>query len=523
VRPFDAAGTFEPVGGGNARRRAVRGAGVTVVSHALGFAVQTLATVALARLLTPGDFGLIAMVTAFSLLLQNLGLNGITEAVIQREELNAAVATNLFWVSAGLGLCAALGFAAAGPALAVLYGEPRLVGAAVGMAGTIFFTALSVVHLALLKRAMRFADVSRVELCARGAAVAVSIVLAAAGSGYWALVAGSVTLTFTTCVGAWARCRWVPGLPARGVDVRPMLRFATHTYARFSVNYVTRNIDNLLVGWRFGAPALGAYKKAYDLFTLPGNLLSAPLTTVAVSALSRLDGAARQREVFVRALAPLALVGMGAGAALAVVGPDVVVLLLGPQWQESGRLITILALGMGVSLLYDTHGWIHLSVGRADRWLRWGLVELAITGLCFVGGLPWGPAGVAAGWVVSLWVLTVPALWYAGRPVGLDVASVVRSVWTYIVASAAAGAATTVLLPGSSVTGGAASVGAAERVVIGSIVCGGLYLVALVALHRGWAPVTQLVGLVRDATMRERPRHRTPAARRPTAGAGTQP
>src|SRR5207249_4140561 len=118
------------------------------------------ATVVLARLLAPEDFGLVAMVTTFSLLLQNVGFNGFTEAILQREEIDHALVSNLFWVNAGLSLCLAIGFVAVGPFLARFYGDPRVADVSAAVAVTIFFTGLSVQHLALLARAMRFSDVA---------------------------------------------------------------------------------------------------------------------------------------------------------------------------------------------------------------------------------------------------------------------------------------------------------------------------------------------------------------------------
>src|SRR5206468_11003160 len=98
VKPFDESGAFRPTADGDGLRRlAVRGAGVTVLSQSLGFAIQMIATVILARLLTPADFGLVIMVTTFSLLLMNFGLNGFTEAVLQREAIDHALASHLFW------------------------------------------------------------------------------------------------------------------------------------------------------------------------------------------------------------------------------------------------------------------------------------------------------------------------------------------------------------------------------------------------------------------------------------------
>src|SRR5882762_1824136 len=190
MTPFDRHGQFclaAPADG--FRRRAVRSAGATVLAQTLQLAIQMIATVILARLLGPADFGLLAMVTTFSLLLMNFGLNGFTEVVLQREDVDHRLASNLFWINVAAGIVLAVGFAAAGPLLAWLYGEPRVIAVAGAIALTILFTSMSVEHLALLMRAMRFSDVSANGILARAISVSVSIVLACMGSGYWALVA----------------------------------------------------------------------------------------------------------------------------------------------------------------------------------------------------------------------------------------------------------------------------------------------------------------------------------------------
>ena len=514
MKPFAASGAFRPAADRDGLRRlAVRGAGVTVFSQSLGFAVQMIATVVLARLLTPSDFGLVTMVTTFSLLLLNCGLNGFTEAVLQRDEIDHSLATNLFWISAGLGLLLTIGFAAAGSLLASLYGDPRVAGVAVAISVTILFTTVSVQHLALLKRAMRFSVVSINDIVARAVSVAVSILFAWTGWGYWALVAGAISLSLATSIGAWASCRWVPGLPHRGVGTVPTVRFAMNTYARFVTNYFTRNIDNLLVGWIFGPQPLGFYKKAYDLFVLPANQLSAPLTAVAVSALSRVDRhSTHYARCFPSALSTLAFVGMGLGAGLTLIGRDLIRLLLGPGWEESGRIFTVFGPGIGIMLLYGTHGWIHLSIGRADRWFRWGIVEFAVTGLLFLSGLRWGPTGIAVAWVVSFWALTVPALWYAGRPIRLGIVAIIGAVWKYVLASALAGCAAALIIRGiPSLALASGPMGAVGRVAGISALFGALYLGAVILSHRGCEPIRDVAALLRDMVPWDR-RSRSSAA-----------
>ncbi|MGB9234317.1 MAG: lipopolysaccharide biosynthesis protein [Terriglobales bacterium] len=498
MRPFDASGQFRPgASQGETRKLAVRGAGFTLLSGGAGFGVQLISTVVLARLLTPGDYGLVAMVTTFNLLLTNFGLNGFTEAIQQREQINRRLVSNLFWINAGVGLLLTIAFAGAGSLLARFYGDPRVAHVTVAISPTIFLSSISVEHLALLKRAMRFSTVSFNDMVARVISLTVSIGLAWFHFGYWALVAGALATPLTTAIGAWLRCRWIPGWPRREAGTGSMVRYCLNVYGRFSFNYFARNTDNLLVGWRFGPSALGFYKKAYDLFLLPACQLTAPLTSVAVSALSRLDAKSEQyRRYFLRTIAIMAFVGMGIGADLTLVANDIIRLVLGPGWETAGRIFMFFGPGVGIMLIYNTHGWLHLSIGTAHRWFRWVIVEFAVTAGLFLVGLHWGPAGIAGAWTLSFWILTIPAFLYAGSPIGFRFSPVFAEIWRYILAGLAAGCAAAGVLramPLFDSVGGAA--GAFVRIMADSALFAVLYLVAIIALHGGVAPLLQFKGL----------------------------
>jgi O-antigen/teichoic acid export membrane protein len=515
LKAFDANGRFRPAAEQSGLRRlAVRGAGATVFSSGLGLGVQMVSTLVLARLLRPADFGVVAMVTTFSLLLVNFGLNGFTEVVLQWEEMDHFLASNLFWINACAGLLLTVGFAASGSLLARFYENSRVAQVAAGVSVGIFLTSISVVHLALLKRAMRFATASINDVISRAISVAVSIILAWAGWGYWALVAGTVAQPLAQAIGAWILCRWMPGLPRRVAGTGAAMRFAMHIYGRFTFNYFARNMDNLLVGWRFGPGPLGFYKKAYDLFLLSASQLVSPLTNVAVAALSRLNRqSAQYRRYLLSALGVTAFVGMGLGADLTLVGKDVIRLMLGPGWDTAGRIFVFFGPGVGIMLLYGSIGWIHLSIGTADRWFRWVIVEFTVTGLLFLLALRWGPEGIAVAWTASFWILAVPAFWYAGRPIGLGVAPVVAAVWKYVMASLGAGvAAAAIVRPIWGFASASSPLGAVEHIVGTSLLFAALYLAAVVLLHGGFAPIHQVAGLLREMVPWGRRSKPTPVA-----------
>lgn len=505
MKPFDSHGNFHPSGeGGGLRRLAVRGAGVTVLSQGVVFAIQLIATIVLARLLTPADFGVVTMVTTFSLLLVSFGQNGYTEAVIQREEMSHSLASNLFWINVGVGFLMAVGFAAAGSMMARFYRDQRVTHVAVGISLTIFISSASILHLALLKRALRFSATSANDVLAGIISVAVMVVLAWAGWGYWALVAGTVVRPLSQSIGAWSLCPWLPGRPRRVNGTGSVVKFAMSVYGRFTVNYAARNMDNLLVGWQFGPSSLGFYKKAYDLFVLPANQLLSPVGEVALSTLSRLDRESIQyKRYFLNGLSILAFAGMGIGAALTLEGRDVIRLLLGAKWDESGRIFTFFGPGIGIMLLYNASGLIHLSSGKPHRWFRWVLVEFVVTGLLFLLGLHWGPAGVAAAWTASFWLLTIPAFWYAGRPIRFEVSPVITIISRYALASVVAAWISYAILSRISVLASASgALGTIARIAAFSSLFSALYIGSVILLHGGLDPLRQVSRLLPDIVPR---------------------
>jgi len=279
-----------------------------------------------------------------------------------------------------------------------------------------------------------------------------------------------------------------------------MVRFAVKVYGQFCLLYSTQNIDNLLVGWRFNAVALGFYKKAYDLFALTAGQVTAPLNNVALATLSRLNqDHVRFRRYLANSLGMIAFAGMAMSGDLTLVGKDVVRLVLGAKWSESGRIFELFGPGIGVMLLCSTVGWIHLSIGMPGRWFRWSLVQLVTTVVLFLAALHWGPAGIAAAWSISYWTLLIPGFWYAGRPIGFSVSAFVGAIWKYTAAALLAGLATAAIIRGTLFWETASSTGGAlEAIIVISMLFVALYLGSTFLLYWGFAPMRQLTSLLRE-------------------------
>ena len=501
LKPFDTNGLFRTsVGTSRLRGVAIRGAGVSLLAESSTYLVQLAGVMVLARLLVPADFGLVTVVTTVSMFLATMVRIGFPEAILQRETINHHVASNVFWIIAGISGLLTLGFALSGAMLAKVYADPRISRIAAVTSLSIFFTGTSVVHLTLLDRSMCFVTQSAIKITCRVISVTTSVLLAWAGWGYWALVGGVIADPLTASIGGWLFCRWVPALPRRVEGTAQLVSFATHVSGASNLNYWTRNIDNLLVGWRFGPAPLGFYKKAYDLFILPVNQFFSAFP-VAITTLSRLArDPVQYRRHFLAGLSALALVGMGTAGALTFVGQDLVRVILGPAWGTAGLIFTFFAPGIGILLIYKATVMIHLSIGTPARYLRWTMIELVVTGALFLLALPWGPPGVAVAWTASFAILIIPAFRYAGKPIQLEVTTVVGSTWKYFAASLLAACGCAFFTHRARFLAELPSwTGALVRVIATSSVFLALYLVAVILVHRGCAPLWQFAGLLREA------------------------
>lgn len=403
--------------------RSVRGGAATLAGQGGRFLIQMVSTVVLARLLTPADFGLIAMVTAvtgFASLFKDLGLS---MATVQKAEVTHEQVSVLFWVNVAISVLIALITAALAPVIAWFYGDPRLTAVGMALSLAFVFGGLTVQHQALLRRQMRFTALAIIPIVAMVAAVMAAIISATLGAGYWALVIMELTRSATNAAAVWLVCRWWPGRPTRGAGVRGMLRFGANLTGFNILNYFARNLDNVLIGRVWGAGALGLYAKAYGLLTLPIAQINASVSAVAIPALSRLQNEPdRYRSYYCKTINLIAYLTTPLTLGLAVLSDEVIRLVFGTQWLGASRIFMILAIAAVGQPIANTCGWVFTSLGQTDRMLRWGFVSMPVITIAFALGLPWGPIGVAAAYAICVHIIRYPGYWYAYRksPVGFS-------------------------------------------------------------------------------------------------------
>jgi PST family polysaccharide transporter len=376
--------------------RSVRGGMFTLAGQGTGFLLQSVSTVVLARLLTPADFGLVAMVTAVTGLGQAFADLGLSEATIQRQKISHEQVTALFWINVSIGLTLMLVTIAIAPVLAWFYREPRLRNLTFVVSLTFLIGGLRVQHDALLKRQMRFLSLALRDVVAYALAVPVAISMAWRGAGYWAIVALPLILNSTCMALSWLLVRWIPGLPRRGAKIASMVAFGGNVAASYVIITINRSADSVLIGWHWGAAPLGLYSRAYNLLMLPVRQLSAPARSVAVPAFSRLQNDPERLARYYLRLANLIMwITTPIFGFLFVAAQPVIVLLLGHQWREAAPVFRILVIAALGQLLFESIIWLFVSRGQSGRLFKLLLVISPIIVGSFAIGLPFGIKGVA--------------------------------------------------------------------------------------------------------------------------------
>ncbi|MCC4248613.1 MULTISPECIES: lipopolysaccharide biosynthesis protein [Microbacterium] len=422
---------------------AARGAAHSLLAQFLRFVIQFGALMVLARLLTPGDYGTVALVTSITGLALLLADFGLSSAAIQARDITHQQKSNLFWLNTVVGLVVSVVVFFAAYPISWFYGRPELVAVAQALSVVFLLYAVTAQFRAEASKALRFKAMAIADVAAQFISFAAAIVFALMGATYWALVLQQVLSAFLLLVMLWVASRWTPTWPSRRADIRPLVSFGVNNLGVQLVTYASNNVDSVLIGRFWGVEQLGLYSRAYQLYRLPLQQLAAPMTRVAFPVLSKIeDDATFQRYVRQAQLLQTYVIGGVFFAATALCSP-LVEIVLGPDWDETKSLFAVLAIGGVFQTLGYVYYWVFLAKALTGMQLRYTLVSRSIMILLMFAGVPWGAIGVAVGMTAGLllnWaILTFRAMPKAGlapRPIVIAAARPVALYTTMLVVAA---------------------------------------------------------------------------------------
>lgn len=411
-----------------------RGVITTGLAQALKLVMQLCSVAVLSRLLTPSDFGLLAMagpIVAFLAMFQNLGL---TQLTVQRPKITHREVNFLFWISTFAGLVVTLIILLISPLAAAFYGE-RDVGLLVaGLALPFLITCSGAQHVAIINRRMEFGKLAIIEVATSAVTLVAVVAWALYAPSFWALWAGAVAGALVTISLAWLYSGWRPTMPRWTEQGWGMIKFGSDLTGFNFANFFARNLDNVIIGKVSGSVSLGLYERAYKLLLFPLTQVTNPLSQVMLPTLSRLvSEPGRYRYAFIRVMR-LMLLAILPGVAAAIAMSDILIpFFLGNKWGAAIPIFQALGFAAMIQPLNNPAGWLFVSQGRSRDFLWCGLATALIAISAFALGIRWGPVGVAVCYAISE-ILKTPILWwFVCRKGPIRLYDFLGQIWPFIV------------------------------------------------------------------------------------------
>jgi O-antigen/teichoic acid export membrane protein len=422
------------------KTKTLRGGVARLCTLAANFLLRILSVTILARLLSPKDFGLVGMVTAFTGVLNLFRDFGLSAAAIQRETVRDEEISTLFWINLAVGMVLAILSFAAAPMIAGFYHEPRLSGVTAALAFGFLFNSAGVQHGAMLQREMRFTALSVIGTVSAALGTAIAIMGALAGYGYWSLVAMTVATPLIATVGSWLATSWIPGLPRRYAGLRSTVHFGGTVTLQGLLIYLANNFEKVLLGRFWGADAIGIYGRAYQLSNIPTENLNSTIGEVAFAALSRLQNQPdRLKSYFLKGYSLVLSVTLPITIASALFADDIIATLLGPKWQEAVPVFRFLAPTILVFGIANPLGWLLCSIGKVGRLLKMSLVITPIMIGSYLVAVRYGPKGVAFTYSLLMLLWVVPTIVWGVYGTVVSIRDVLAAVMRPLISASAAG------------------------------------------------------------------------------------
>ena len=372
-----------------------------------------LSTAIIARVLTPDDYGVVAMVgpiLALIAMFQDLGLGA---AAIQADTISRQQSNSLFWLNMLASTCLALFLVVLAPAIGWFYGDGRAGYVAATLAIGLVISGSGLQHSALLNRELRFAWLGLIDITTLIVTYGVSITMAIQLRSYWALVIGTLAGSLIQNLLYWRASPFRPARPSlRGIG--DMARFGVHLTGFSLLNFFVRNLDDVLVARFAGARATGLYDRSYRLMMMPLQSINGPINRILQPILARLrEEPERYRRIYTFAMRGTMLAITPGVAVTALLSERLMPWLLGGHWKDAGPIFFWLGLTGLIQPVANLTGLLYITTGRGAAMVRWGVFSAIVTIAAFAIGIQWGAVGIAKALFLSA-VVRIPFLFHYG-------------------------------------------------------------------------------------------------------------
>ncbi|WP_392531334.1 lipopolysaccharide biosynthesis protein [Nostoc sp. C117] len=378
----------------------------------------------LARLLGPETFGIVALSTIFLNFLQVFLDQGLSQAIVQREDLEKEHLDTAFWTNLGVsGLAAILSIACAG-LIAELFKEPQITPIIRYLSLGFIISAFSSVQEAIFQRKLAFKSLAIRSLIAVIIGGIVGVTMAFMGFGVWSLVGQQLTNSLIQVLVLWWVSDWRPGLRFSPKHFKELFAFGVNVMGINLFNFLSRRSDDFLIGYYLGSIALGYYTVAYRLLLILTQLLTSVIVKVSLPAFSRLQSEPeRLRNALYKGIQLTSLITFPGFMATVILAPEIVTVVFGQKWTPSIPVMQVLNL-IGILYAYFYfNGSVIMAVGKPSWKLALDFLQAVSNVVAFALSVQWGIVAVAAAYVIRGYLMVPLNIWVLWKLIRIDVST----------------------------------------------------------------------------------------------------
>lgn len=357
--------------------------------------------VVLARLLTPHDYGIVAVVTVFTTFFAIFSDMGLGTAIIQKKDLTKEDVNQIYTFSVYLGVILMIIFFFASYGIASFYKSSVYIKVGQLLSLSLLFNTLNMVPNGILNREKKFVAIAVRTLIVYLVSVVITIVLAFLGARYYALVFQAILSAFFTYLWNYLTTKPKFKLRYNNSAIRKVASYSGFQFLFNLLNYFSRNLDNLLAGRFIGSTQLGYYNKAYTLMQYPVSNLAGVITPVLHPILSDYqDNKDILYQKYMNILKLLMAVGVWAEAVCIFAAPEIIGIMYGSNWSNSIICFKLLAISIATQMMSSSAGAAFQALGNTKLMFVQGCINTAITVVSILIGIFSGRTIYA----LALWV-----------------------------------------------------------------------------------------------------------------------
>ena len=333
----------------------------------------------LARLLSPGEYGIVGMLAIFTLLANNLQDSGFGVALVNIKDIKHNDYNSVFWFNVGMSVLLYVILFLCAPLIAGFFHQPCLVPLSRFVFLGFIIASLCISPNAMLTRALKMKEKAITSLSALIISGTVAVIMAIKGFSYWSLATQQILYNVVICFGRYYFTRWCPTFKVDFTPVKRMFSFSYKVLITTVLTTINNNVLTVIFGRLFPAQAVGNYTQANKWNTMANQLVTNTVAQVAQPVLTRVtDDNERQRRVFGKMLRFTAFLSFPAMFGLAMVAPQVILLAIGDKWVNSIPLLQILCISGAFIPLYTVYQNLFLSKGKSDTYMWLTITQIAI-------------------------------------------------------------------------------------------------------------------------------------------------